>query len=65
MARFGFDWHPGMTAAVILLVVGAVMMFAGDSGTPLHIVGFGIVLLAAVVQLGTRIWMTIRNHRRR
>ena len=65
LARLGLNWHPGMTAAVLLLVVGAALMFAGPSGSPLHTVGFGIVLLAAVVQLGTRIWMTIRDHRKR
>jgi len=53
------QWNFGMTAAVMLLVTGALMVVLGAEGTTLHTVGFGIVVLALAVYLGVRVRMLV------
>ena len=51
-----------MTAAVVLLVAGGVVVVVSDGyGDPLYLVGVGILLVSAVVYLGARIWMLMRK----
>lgn len=54
-----------MTAGVVLLVVGGGVVIASDGlGDPLYLVGVGILVTAAAVYLGARIWMMSRKRDR-
>jgi hypothetical protein len=65
MAPVNIRWNTGMTVAALLLVTGGVLVvMAGEPGTPLHTVGFGILVMASVVYMGARIWMLTRKQKR-
>ncbi len=64
MANFTLSWNHGMTLAAVLLVVGAALIIQADTGSRLHTIAFGILIAAAVVYLGARIWMVMRGTRR-
>ena len=63
MGIVSYRWNHGMTAAVVLLLIGGGMMFGAPRGSPLQTVGLGIVIVASLMQLLARVWMTFGRRR--
>ncbi len=65
MAAWKLNWNVGMTLAVVLLVAGGVLVFVSRGpGDALFPYGVGILTLASLVYLGSRIWMLVRSRGR-
>jgi hypothetical protein len=64
MSGVRVNWNPGMLVATVLLVAGGALMLWADEDRPaLQTVGLGVVILAMVVYLGSRIVHLVRGRR--
>ena len=57
MSGFTLRTNIGMLLAMAMAVVGIVVAFTSEPGTPLHEVGLGIFVLALVVYVAARVVM--------